>query len=162
MQKLRAFTLMELLIGMIISSIVISFCYATYSIIYKQYLTYKAVKQEVVQTAQLNAILTTDFLNAETVTYDDTKLTLNNTDASVLEYNFNDEFILRRQAEIVDTFKLVATDIIPQYITEQQPTMITGISFNALVLGENESFHFIKTYSAETIVNRAIKTIQSN
>lgn len=160
MQKLRAFTLMELLVGMIISSIVIGFCYMSYSIIYKQYKSYKILKLEIVETIQLNSILNTDFINAETVLFDNDKLILNSANRSQLQYDFNDNYILRKDGEVTDTFKLSATEILPGYLleSEQIPTsIVNNFSFDAKVLGEIEHFRFTKNYSAETMINNFVQ-----
>lgn len=156
MQKIRAFTLLELLIGMIISSIVIGFCYMSYSIIYKQYMSYKILKLEIVETIQFNSILNADFISAETILFDENILILNSTNRSQLQYDFNDNNILRKDGEVTDTFKLFPTNILPQYLIESEQSIssiVNDFSFDSNVLGEPEHFHFTKNYSAETMIN---------
>ena len=159
MQKIRAFTLLELLIGMIISSIVIGFCYMSYSIIYKQYRSYKILKLEMVETIQFNSILNSDFIKAETVVFEGNKLIFNSANRSALYYDFMDNFILRKDGEVTDTFKLSAINVLPGYLakTVQSTTsIVNNFSFDAKVLGETEHFHFTKNYSAETMINNFV------
>lgn len=160
MQKIRAFTLLELLIGMIISSIVIGFCYLSYSIIYKQYMSYKILKLEIVETIQFNSILNSDFIKAETVVFGDNKLILNSTNRSSLQYDLMDNYILRKDGEVTDTFNLSAINVLPEYLPETEPSptsIVTDFSFDAKVLGEMEHFHFTKNYSAETMINNFVQ-----
>lgn len=160
MQKVRAFTLLELLIGMIISSIVIGFCYMSYSIIYNQYMSYKILKLEIVETIQFNSILNADFISAETILFNENILILNSTNRSQLQYDFKDSHILRKDGEVTDTFKLIATNILPQYLIESErsiPTIVNNFSFDAKVLGEVEHFNFSKNYSAETMINNFVQ-----
>lgn len=160
MQKIRAFTLLELLIGMIISSIVIGFCYLSYSIIYKQYMSYKILKMEIVETIQFNSILNTDFIKAETVLFHENKLSFNSTYKLPLQYDFNDKYILRKDGETIDTFRLATTNVLPKYLLEPEQLtniIVSGFSFEANVLGELEHFQFTKNYSAETMINNFVQ-----
>jgi prepilin-type N-terminal cleavage/methylation domain-containing protein len=150
--KFKAFTLVELLVGMIISALVISFCYSAYTIIYKQFLNYKNIKTQLVNAMQLNTILTTDFITSESVFYNEDKLVLNSLDKSFLIYSFNDGYILRTQNETTDTFKLVADEFKISYLSEISSFLVNEISFDATVLNEKEHFNFYKNYSAETAI----------
>lgn len=165
MQKVRAFTLLELLVGMIISSIVIGFCYMSYSIIYKQYLNYKILRKEIVETIQLNSILNTGFVNAETVEFNSNRLVFNSQNGSQLQYDFTNNFIIRKDREVIDTFKLAATNVIAKdYMESEQSAMaiINDFAFDAKIAGETVHFHFTKNYSAEILVNNSILNLQKN
>lgn len=164
MQKLKAFTLMELLIGMIISSIVISFCYMSYTLIYKQYQNYKIIKKELVEALQFNSVLGHDIVNADRVLFSENKLTLINNHEKGLEYNFSEAFILRKAGEVTDTFKLAPMNIVSDYIKhESMPgTLLVSFSFDAVVAGDSEHFQFSKRYDAQMIVNDNIQSLREN
>lgn len=153
MKKLRAFTLIELLIGMIISSIVIGFGYAAYSLIYKQYLGYKNVKERLVETAQLNQILSNDLLNAENISFDENTLSLLKKNPNILQYQFLDTLILRKENEVTDTFRISPVNIQTTFLLRDNKTFLKQFSFDADALGEKEHFTFTKNYSAETLMN---------
>lgn len=150
---MRAFTLMELLIGMIISSIVISFGYGAYSLIYKQFLSYKKVKKEIVDVMQLNSILHTDLAKAELISFNENKLTIDRKDDLPLLYDFNDSIILRKDIDVIDTFKIAASTVTIAFSFPEQKAVVNSFSFDAGVLGETEHFSFEKKYSAETLMN---------
>lgn len=155
MKQISAFTLLELLIGMILSSIVIGFCYTGYSIIHKQYLNYNMIKRQNTSAIQLNSILNTDFVNAGYVMYDSDKLILNSESKSQLPYEFKENYILRSANGLTDTFMFSPVNIKPEYLKESSGlplAIISEFSFDAIILGELEHFHFIKEYSAETMI----------
>lgn len=156
MRKLKAFTLTELLVGMIISAIVIAFGYEAYTMIYRQYLSFKGIKKELVSTVQLNSTMNTDFINASLVHFHDNKLILDFQERKSVQFEFGDSLVLRTDREITDTFKLAAFNIVVQPAisnSEEQTTIISGVSYDAKILGETEHFILTKNYSAETLMN---------
>lgn len=165
MQKLKAFTLMELLIGMIISGVLISICYMSYTLINKQYLNYKTIKAELTEVLQFNSVLDRDIANAERMSFIESKLIINRKKKSDLEYNFEASFILRKEGEVTDTFRLISLNLIPSYLMSRgtmSENLLMSLSFDALVLGEQEHFQFRKSYDAETVVNADIQNFQHN
>lgn len=155
MYTLKAFTLMELLVGMVISSIVIAFGYSTYAIIYKQYLSYKSVKTTVVETMQLHTTMSNDFNNAECITFGENKLKLSGPD-KLLMYNFIDSLVIRSEKEMSDTFQLAANDIQTTSVFNHginNDTLINSLQFNISVFDNKEHFTFTKKYSAHILMN---------
>lgn len=155
MKKLHAFTLLELLIGMIISSIVIGFGYSGYNLIYKRYLNYSETKKGITNIIQLNSVLNNDFINASSAQFESDKLILNYKNGLLKTYNFKDKLILREEAEHVDTFKLEVNNLMAsQNIdVEQMGLPITQLSFDAIIHKETMHFRFEKSYSSETLLN---------
>jgi prepilin-type N-terminal cleavage/methylation domain-containing protein len=152
MKKIPAFTLMELLIGMIISSIVIGFGYATYSLIYKQYLGYKDVKEKIVELTQLDHVLRTDLITAEIISFNDNKLFLSGKDFKIVQYHFQDSLIVRTANEVKDTFQVSPVHIKAGFLLPDKMMFLTQFSFDAEALDEKEHFAFTKDYSSETLM----------
>lgn len=144
---------MELLIGMIISSIVISFGYAAYAIIYKQYLGYKDVKAKMMETTQLYNTLSDDMRTADIVSFNENTLLLYHKNTSGLQYNFYDDFIVRTERELTDTFKIVPLDMKQRFLFPGNTAFVQQFSFEVNTLGEKEYFNFVKNYSSETLMN---------
>lgn len=157
---LPAFTLVELLIGMIISTIVIGACYVSYSFIYEQYGSYRSIKNKTLEAMQFNSIVSIDFMDAELITYKENTLTLKK-NGNPLQYEFNDLFILRKVNEVTDTFRLSPTDIQAKSIIKNEgneTVVINNFSFDAQILGETEHFTFAKKYDAETLMSYEIQS----
>src|ERR1035437_4240342 len=160
MQKLKAFTLLELLIAMVISSIVVAFGYSVYSLMYKQYLSYKKTKTEIVKTMQFNTVLTNDFYNSEEITFSENTIVIFKKNNEPLLYTFNDNFILRKTNEITDTFKIATTNIQGKFVFKNesfQSTLIDEFSFDSQLSGDVQHFLFAKNYSAATLLNKEVK-----
>lgn len=150
MKKINAFTLMELMIGMIIGSIVVGFCYTGYRFIFRQYLDYKKVKEQVNEAMFLNTALTRDFSRSLFVEYKGNSLYIKS-DSAQTEYKFTEQYILRNERDVSDTFHLAVKEIAPVFINRDENTgaeIISGFSFSADVLGQQETFQFSKIYSA--------------
>lgn len=163
MKKLGAFTLMELLIAMIVSSIVIAFGYSVYSIIYKQYLTYKTSKTEIVSTMQFNTTMNNDFINSVEITFAENTVTIFNKNKEPLHYKFNDDNILRMNNEVTDTFKLAAVNMKEKFVLRSEDlhsSLINEISFDSQLAGDTQHFVFRKNYSAATLLNKEIKALR--
>lgn len=155
MHKLKAFTLMELLVGMVISSIVIAFGYSAYALIYKQYVSYKSVKTTVVETMQLHTTMSNDFNNAECITFGENKLKLSGSN-KLLMYNFIDSLVIRGDQEMSDTFKLAANDIQTTSVFNHgtnNDRLINSLQFDVSVFDNKEHFTFTKRYTAQTLMN---------
>lgn len=159
MKKIKAFTLLELLIGMIISSIVISLGYMTYFIVYKQYVNYKETRETISHIMQMKTVLTDDFSTAHTIISPlKDQLKLNNEKGiAAVEYDFSARYITRKEGAEIDTFHLISSEYVPLYVdptkNEYLP-LITGFSFDAMVLGEKEHFVFTKQYAADVMINK--------
>lgn len=162
MKKLRAFTLMELLIGMIIGSIVVGCCYFGYSIIWKQFGDYRNMKHEINAAMQLNEVLLNDFSRSQEITFSDNKLKME-LDSSAITYEFNDSVIVRITPEAADTFHFATTELQSEFIGPGfSGGTVKSFSFSTGVLGEREIFNFDKTYSAAFFMNHQDKTEDGN
>ncbi len=165
MQKFKAFTLIELLIGMIISSIVITFCYMSYTMISKQYMNYKLIKEELVDALQFNSILNNDIEKANSIHFNENKLIIVTEFNEILEYNFVERYILRNSDAVVDTFNLMPVNVAPNFVLndgDAENKLLVSFSFDAEVLGELEHFEFHKTYDAVTMVNADFRNLHNN
>lgn len=155
---------MELLIGMIISSIVISFCYMSYTLIHKQYMNYKAVKVELVEALDLNSVLNSDIAKSEKIIYENNKLVLFKNENENLEYDFLETCILRKSGEVVDSFQFMPQNIASRPIVgvSNSLKLIDFFSFEVNVLGDKEYFQFSKLYDSKMIMDDEIKHFQEN
>lgn len=152
--KLKAFTLLELLIGMIISSLVIAFGYGSYELIYKQFLNYKNVKVQLIQAEQLRSTWTTDMQKAKMVSFNENKLNLSQED-DILEYTFLDSMIIRKDKEVSDTFFVAVQNIKCDFLFPEERMFVSKFAFTTTILQSNEPFCMEKNYSAEALMKYA-------
>ncbi|MCW3071756.1 MAG: hypothetical protein JWO44_1646 [Bacteroidetes bacterium] len=153
---------MELMIGMIIGSIVVGMCYSGYSLILGQYGNYKKTKQQVNENMRLHTALSSDFKRSEQVEYREGQLLIT-LDSSVIGYNFSPALITRTDHEMTDTFHIEAKELKPGFLNNNAGSaIITGLSFNADILGETAPFYYSKNYSAAFFMQHSIQTKNGN
>ena len=98
--KIKAFTLSEMLVVLVISSIVISIAFLTLSMVQKQVRVIRKNLNNKQELQSLERILWNDF-NSYSITYSEKEDALFFTNSTKeFEYEFNEEYILRKQ----DTF----------------------------------------------------------
>ncbi|MFL5763638.1 MAG: PilW family protein [Bacteroidia bacterium] len=150
MKKLEAFTLMELLVGMIISSLVISFGYGIYQVVQEQFRQYKTVKTELMQAAIFRSVLENDFFSADEVYGSREDLTINSKTGAI-RYEFGREFILRRVEGSIDTFHIASSEIALTPALEESD-LLSSCEFDGVVCDEIQHFIFSKSYDAAILM----------
>lgn len=155
MKRLKAFTLMELLVAMLISTIVVGISYQAYHIVYQQYMSYRKNNQLINNVFMLHTALQTDFMNAKFVNKKEDAVVMKDKDGNKIIYFFDQNYILRNVNEMQDTFFVSANDMHLKFISEDQKAtegIIDEFYFTSLVAGEEEHFHFSKTYAADVLM----------
>ncbi|HET6227841.1 MAG TPA: prepilin-type N-terminal cleavage/methylation domain-containing protein [Bacteroidia bacterium] len=153
MKKLAAFTLIELLIGMLISSIVITFGYLAYRFTNEQYLGYKQIKEQLVEVSQFNTVFSEDLRRAEIVSSTANTIEMYYKQIPALDYEFAADYVVRKANALTDTFNIAAVRIEQQFVFPEERVFLQHLSFEATILKETEQFNFTKAYSSETIMN---------
>lgn len=152
-KKLPAFTLMELLIGMIISSMIIASAYYAYSIIYDRYEQYRTIKKKIMESQQLQSVLNNDAYICDRISFDgNTLLLLKKNDKSV-NYRFYDDVITRTENELSDTFAIAPVNIKMEFHFPEHKQFVEQFSFETRILDEQAFFSFTKAYTSELLMN---------
>ncbi len=146
---------MELMIGMIISSIVAVICYSAYSYTIRQYYVYKEEKSKVNEIMGLRMALLSDISAAGTVSCNNKKITIKS-DSATIVYVFGDSSITRTINEHTDTFNLNVLQLNSSVISSNplQDTLISSLSFRAKTKTDTCTFQFNKQYSAATLIKQ--------
>jgi len=165
MKKLHAFTLMELLVGMVLSGLVVGAAFTAYEITAKQYGSYQRMNAGIRETAWLHGQLGKDFGRAKLVSGSRENLKLNFPAGGSVQYRFDDHIVLRRDSFVTDTFRVNIKDVqlllAGKTITgAQQP--IDELRIEAELNEEPEQLFFIKTYPAEFWLDRAREEEEQN
>ena len=154
LKKLPAYTFVEILVALTITSIVIVLAISLYmqlvssnKRILKDYDTNQ-------RTLQLKAILNNDFERYHTIEYGIYELEFKNKN-EVCEYEFSSDGIIRRYQENIDTFKLDYSNI--EYKLQHGNTgMVKHFSFEVKLHKQTLPFSFYKEYQSEEKVNSTI------
>jgi Tfp pilus assembly protein PilE len=158
--RVRAFTILEVTITMLIASLLIGFTYTAYSIVVRSYSSFNHKNQDMAELVRLDEWLKKDFAHADSVEKDTAGLVFNSIDHHV-KYLFEPDFILRNEIK-TDTFKIKTENIVTSF--ESQP--VTAFSANREqdrlddleldILFQNEKipYHYHKEYSSANLINR--------
>ena len=154
MRKLPAFTFVEILVALTITSIVMVLAISLYMQLAssnKRILRDYDKNQEVLQ---LKSILNTDFERFNQIEYGIYELKFSDKNFTCL-YEFSDIGILRRFNENIDTFKLEYSNL--EYKLQHGNTgMVTHFSFDIKIHNNILPYSFYKEYESEEKVNNSI------
>ncbi len=110
-KQLKAFTLLELLVGMILSGIVLTATFTAYRITTKQYETYSSKSKAITEISFFASQLQADFSNATIIIHNSENTIQLQSDKRILEYRFSTKYVLRNDFKQIDTFKVAVTGI---------------------------------------------------
>jgi len=117
-QRLSAFTLLELMIAMALSAVLMSTAYLALHLVQRQQHMASRTLSAVAQVSALQGLLTQDFRRARSVRVDGERVYCQQADR-LIEYVLLDSCILRHQAAVQDTFFVSVLDY--QYLSKAQP-----------------------------------------
>ena len=149
-QNLKAFTLMNFVVGMIITSIIMTSFYEAYQYMNEEVNLYRDQNNSVLDALNFQVNMNKDMLRAESITLisEDEILVTNLSDKYY--YEFKDDYILKKTDDMTDTFKIKASEIL---FEKQDNELINKITFASKLDGKTIKYNFSKEYSAEQIVN---------
>ncbi|HAL80964.1 MAG TPA: hypothetical protein DCO83_01020 [Mucilaginibacter sp.] len=159
-QKVKAFTIMEVTITMLITGLIIGITYTSYSIVIKSYHSFTIKNDNMAVLVGLDHVLKRDFDRADSILKDSAGITIKKNDVSI-KYIFMPDFIVRNSVRN-DTFKVQTQDVITTFenITniEMQATAeqnrIDGLDFTLMFQNEKIPCHYRKLYSSENLIER--------
>lgn len=156
-RKLHAFTLFELVIGMLLSAVVIGMVYSGYNIIAKMYDSHITRSREQAALMVLGETLQRDFDKAVTVLAQGQQIRLfDSIGPPAIIYQIQQNQLIRKSA-VLDTFKLKQLKISIRF---EGAVIQTGLT-DALELayqfsGTSITLQINKTYSAEQLFNQTL------
>jgi prepilin-type N-terminal cleavage/methylation domain-containing protein len=103
-KQFRAFTLLELLVGMIVSGIVLTATFSAYRIITKQYENYRDKSESNSEVSFFASQLEFDFANSENIKFISENEIELRSEKRIMDYRFSEKRILRNDFLRVDTF----------------------------------------------------------
>jgi prepilin-type N-terminal cleavage/methylation domain-containing protein len=159
-KKFKAFTLIELVVTMVISSIVVMLAFTCYEITYKQYLNFRKSNNTVTQVILFNSLFKRDVLLSNLINrIDDNNVLLKMNDTVNVNYFFGSNYVLRKYNEFIpDTFPITSVVVKEQFQSTEvnENGLIDDISISGVVRGENVFFHYDKEYDADILMKQEI------
>lgn len=154
-ERLKAFTLLELLVAMAVTGLVISIAGLAYNMLDKQFHAYRKTSEEVALVFQLNNRIITDFANASLIERTGEGLVMQRANKEPVQYLFTGKNVLRIEAGHRDTFHISIEEVTSLFKQEEQVLgTIDELYLDAIVLKDRERLHFTKLYSIDAELNR--------
>lgn len=155
MKTIKAFTLLEMMIALVLSSIVFSISFVCYSMILKQFLNYKHSSTLIQEAGQLQTTLQTDFFNSQLIQYNDITATFIFFERPSVKYLFVKDFVLRESNNRTDTFHVLVGKPEVRYELNllRENSLVNDLRLNLKVAEADEVFHFVKRYSSYDLMN---------
>lgn len=158
LKKIRAITVLEVMISLIISSIVISLAYQSFQIIKQINIKYSDTRSNEESFLAFDKVFAKDFQFSEAVSWKGNNVISCNLAEREILYHFNEAEIIREINGITDTF-FVKNDTGFNFLPVQgisEAPLIESVEMET-VIGENENqFTYIKTYSPDIIIRNKL------
>jgi prepilin-type N-terminal cleavage/methylation domain-containing protein len=154
-KRLKAFTLLELLVAMAITGIVISISGLVYNMTGRQFSSYRETSRHISSVFALNSRIAADFNDASSIERDEAGLRIERMKKSPVQYNFTTKAVLRTEVGRTDTLHIKTEHVQFKFRSEpQEKGLVDELSFKAVVMEEQESLHFIRQYGICTELNK--------
>ncbi|CAM1359202.1 type II secretion system protein [Tenacibaculum xiamenense] len=152
--KLKGYTILELLITMVITSIIVSILYVLFSMLSQRYLAFNKNEIEVTEVSMFKNTLKRDVYKSDylILNFNELKCIRNN---QTLIYSFGDSYITRRlkKSSVIDTFEIKVKKTTPSFIDYDKLKVLKKLSLRLDFLGRDLGLHFSKEYSSDILTN---------
>ena len=157
--KVKAFTIMELTIAMLISAIAIGITYSIFLIVSHSYQSYLTKTAQVATAQRLDAVLQRDFDRGALILKDTSGVRIQLPSGQV-KYQFDTAFVIRKTATN-DTFK-VKTDSVTFSFEGKELTAngeagaqnpLDELYLSVILEKQKITYHYHKVYSSANLIN---------
>jgi len=158
--RVKAFTIIEVTITMLISAIVIGITYSVYSIVSYSYSSFNSKNENMAVVLRLDELLRKDFDRSQCIVKDTSGITFQAA-GRLIKYKFDPDYILRIDL-ITDTFKVkpdtanvfFETKPINEIETSAEQNQIDELNLTLTSQNEKITYHYHKVYSSENLFTR--------
>lgn len=159
-QKLKAFTIMELLVSMTLTGILVAFAFMGYNQVQKLFVNYTVQSKFITDYNQLNKALVILSERAKTVEAQGEKVIAFKTDSNAVLLDMSSKNMLLKFSSHTDTFMMEAKDIKLLPVTMSGQTALPLLrSFDCGVMFQSQKFRvsFRKQYDAATLLSTTLE-----
>jgi len=154
--KLKGFTIVEILIVMVLTSITITFAYGTLNYIQKLFMHTKEQQGFIQDYCNLNNRLILELKRAEIVKYSNDNEFLLIRDSFITKLEFQPKYVLMKSRLITDTFQVETGKIEKREFLLQDglidQKLINAFSFPVKYSGQVFNLYFYKEYNSSVIM----------
>ena len=159
--RLKAFSLIELLVALVIGGIVIGIACKMYLIANQQFRQYKKGTEKTAQEVVLKGLLHTDFFQSISVIRKSENSIEAEFSDKTINYQWSPDFVVRTDNSIKDTFFIPVDSVRMKFQNNQQDQSDELVDQLVIVSKEAEQeqeFCFFKEYSADVLMQHTKAT----
>ena len=158
--RIKAFTILEVTITMLIAGLLIGITYTSYSIIIQSYHSFTSKNDDMAVLVTLDHLLKRDFTRADIITKTPNGINLAGA-GNVVDYQFTPDFVIR-SATRIDTFKVQTRDMntsfenspISEITDTEEQSRVDQLDFTLIFQNEKIPYHYHKLYSSVNLIQR--------
>jgi len=147
MSKVKAFTILEMLINLTIMSIIMGLIYFAYSSFVQQVMNYQKSIEQQNKLSRIYVQLKTDFYNADRVVRNNKNFAIVKYDTKEITYKATDKYLIRNQIGVLDTLLIDDITIVSHPNLETKEDLITKMVIKTKLFEEPIEFVVIKEYA---------------
>jgi prepilin-type N-terminal cleavage/methylation domain-containing protein len=154
-RKIRAFTLVEVIVTLVVSGVVVSLAGSSYYVVKKQFQHFELRNKKVLQVKQLNYLLSKDFKECNKVLKAQNSIEVVYKQRPNVSYSFGGKGIIRNQSSRQDTFYGHYTIKSVQLLGEEQRANnvpIDRLTLRCKLEGSYYHIHCEKRFSARQLM----------
>lgn len=160
-QKLKAVTILELVIVMTVTSLLVFIGYTGFRIVQQQFQHYKQMGEDLVDMERLNTLLKRDFFEAkEILSVENGIEVIYSQDGQQIGYYFDWEYIVRSSEASIDTFDYWTDSLQVFFMGSPQMSLQQPIDRLSLQIGDSLQriyFHYQKEYAPDYLMRFEVR-----
>lgn len=152
--RLKAFTFLELLVVIAITGIVVALSYTSYQMVFAQQSAYKRTVDGVYDLKLLETVLYKEVQQAVQVNHVGGELILKQFNEEVVSYHFYNDFVLRKNLTLSDTFYVKTASFNTK--TLHRSDLVCDMVVEVPLHETNYKFSIHKDYGAEVLLSLVV------
>lgn len=153
MKRIKAFTMLEALISLILTGIIIALSYSLFALVNKQMALFEKENMSIIEYNLFNSTLANDINNSNNFEYQDNELVLENYAKPQVTYRFETNYIIRAlEGHKQDSFKLQVFNRDYKSITPKY----NQLNMSLLLLNDTIQVNYFLTKQNSSVINKKL------
>jgi type II secretory pathway pseudopilin PulG len=153
-----AFSIIETIVGMVISAIIMGILFVIFSITTERMLDFKNQNQFISDLNRLTYSINKDVFENEKMSVVDNEFIFDGYSGQQVKYNFLEEYTLRSNETFVDTFKIKLKQIVIDTVTNKSKQLVfQKLKLNVDINESEINLKFYKRIYADELVQKQLK-----
>lgn len=152
---LRAFSIIEAIVGMAVAAIVMGLTFVIFSIISERMMDFKKQNQLINDMNRLTYSVNKDIFESDKMSFTEQQLYFYGYSGENVQYNFNENQIIRYKQEFADTFKIPLKQILVDSVKSQSNRLVfQKIKLNVTINEKPMNLIFYKRIYANQLLEK--------